>query len=95
MDYRRAMKTVSVREAAGQLAHLIAEANEGEIIVIKDGEKEATLYSANVLDPELDSPELEAELLKAADGPFTPYSSAEMKAIGERLIQESKAAKAK
>ena len=27
------------------------------------------------LDPEVDSPELEAELLKAIDGPYTPYSS--------------------
>jgi antitoxin (DNA-binding transcriptional repressor) of toxin-antitoxin stability system len=89
------MKTVSVREAESQLAHLMAEANKGEIIVIKDGENEATLYSARALDPAVDSPELETELLKAANGPFTPYSSAEMKAIGERIIRESRAAKAK
>jgi hypothetical protein len=39
------------------------------------------------LDPEVDSPELESELLKAIDGPFTPYSSEEMRVIGEQLIQ--------
>ena len=39
-------------------------------------------------DAEVDSPELEAELLKAIDGPYTPYSSEEMRAIGERIIRE-------
>ena len=40
------------------------------------------------LDPEVDSPELEAELLKAIDGPYTPYSREEMQAIVERIIRE-------
>lgn len=43
--------------------------------------------SSPVLDPEVDSPELEAELLKAAKGPFTPYSPEEMRAECEELIQ--------
>ena len=30
--------------------------------------------SPQVLDPEVDSPQLEAELLKAASGPFTSFS---------------------
>jgi len=34
-----------------------------------------------------DSPELEAELLRAIDGPFEPYSSDEMIKIGERIIR--------
>ena len=42
------------------------------------------------LDPEDDSPELEAELLKAADGPFTPYSAVEFQEIGERIIREKR-----
>jgi len=42
------------------------------------------------LDPEVDSPELEAELLKAADGPFTPYSSEEMRELGEQIIREKR-----
>jgi hypothetical protein len=37
---------------------------------------------------ELDSPEVEAELLKAIDGPFKPYSPEEMRLIGERIIRE-------
>jgi hypothetical protein len=40
------------------------------------------------LDPEVDSPELEAELLKAIDGPYTPYSSEEFREIGEEIIRE-------
>jgi hypothetical protein len=40
------------------------------------------------LDPEVDSPELEGELLKAVDGPFTPYSSEEFRELGERIIRK-------
>ena len=40
------------------------------------------------LDPEVDSPELEAELLKAIDGPYTPYSADEMREIGEQIIRK-------
>ena len=43
--------------------------------------------------PEEDTPELEAELLKAADGPFTPFDPAELRAIGERVIRERRAAR--
>ena len=65
------MKTFTVREAEGQLGRLISAANEGEIIVLKDGDKEATLYSARGLDLEEDCPELEEELLKAVNGPHS------------------------
>ena len=44
------------------------------------------------LNPEEDTPELEAELLKAADGPFAPFDPAELRAIGERVIRERRAA---
>lgn len=44
------------------------------------------------LNPEEDTPELEAELLKAADGPFAPFDPAELRAIGERVIRERSAA---
>ena len=87
------MKTISVSDAQGQLSQLIAEAHHGETIVLKDGDRAVTLYPGSLLDLEEDSPELEAELLKAANGPFTPYSSEEMKAIGEQIIRESRAAK--
>ena len=40
------------------------------------------------LDAEVDSPDLEAELLKAIDGPYTPYSAEEFREVGERIIRE-------
>ena len=81
------MKTLTVGEAQGQLAGLIAEAHEGAIIVLTDGEKKVWLDTHKPLDLETDNPELEAELLRSIDGPFTPYSSQEMRDIGERIIQ--------
>ena len=37
-----------------------------------------------------ESPELEAELLKAADGPFTEYSNEKMRDICEQVIREKR-----
>jgi hypothetical protein len=84
------VKTLTVGEAQGQLAELIAEAHQGAVIVLTDGEKQVWLETRKPLDVETDNPELEAELLKAIDGPFTPYSSEEMRSIGERIIHEKK-----
>jgi hypothetical protein len=84
------MKAVSIREAQGQLGELIAKAYRGEVIVLTDGDKRVTLEPGMALDLEEDSPELEAELLKAAHGPFTPYSSEEMRAACERVIREKR-----
>jgi hypothetical protein len=81
------VKTLTVGEAKGQLAELIAEAHTGAVIVLTDGEREVWLDTQKPLDLETDNPELEAELLKSAQGPFTPYSPDEMRAIGERIIK--------
>ena len=82
------MKTLTVGEAQGQLARLVAEAHEGKVIVLTDGEKQVWLDTNRPLDLEEDTPELESELLKAANGPFSPYDSDEMRAIVERIICE-------
>ena len=84
------MKTLTVQEAQSQLGQLIAEANHGNVIVLTDGAQKVTLSPGAALDLEQDSPELEAELLKGIDGPFTPYSSEEMRGIVERIIREEK-----
>ena len=84
------MKAISVGEAQGQLGQLIAEACRGEFIVLTDGDKRVALEPQVLLDLEEDSPELEAELLKAIDGPYTPYSSEEFRTIGERIIREKR-----
>ena len=83
------MKAISIREAQGQLGQLIAEACRGETIVLTDGDKQVTL-EPRVLDLEEDSPELEAELLKGANGPFTTYSTEEMRAECEKIIREKR-----
>ena len=46
------------------------------------------------INPEEDTPELEAELLKTANGPFAPFDPAELRAIGDRVLRERRAAKA-
>jgi hypothetical protein len=81
------VKTFTVSEAQGRLAELIAEANNGEVVILKDGDREVTLSPGRILDPLEDSPELEAELLKAVDGAFRPYRRDEMRSILEKAIQ--------
>ena len=83
------MKAVSIREAQEQLGHLVAEACRGETIVLTDGDNRVTL-APHVLDLEEDSPELEAELLKAVNGPHSPYSSEEMRDACKRIIREKR-----
>lgn len=84
------MKTLTVQEAQSQLSQLIAEANRGNVIVLTDGAQKVTLQPGQVLNLEEDSPELEAELLKGIDGPYTPYAPEEMRGIVERIIREEK-----
>ena len=85
------MKAITVREAQGQLGQLVAEACRGETIVLTDGDNEVTLSPRPSLDLEEDSPELEAELLKAANGPFRPYRESELREIADRALQEHRA----
>jgi hypothetical protein len=85
------MKAISIREAEGQLGQLVAEACRGETIVLTDGDNEVTLSPRPFLDLEEDSPELEAELLKAANGPFSPYHESELREIADRVLRERRA----
>jgi hypothetical protein len=82
------VKTLTVGEAQGQLATLIAEAHQGAIIVLTDSGKQVWLDTRQPLDLDADSPELEEELLKAVNGPYTDYSSEILRSIGERIIRE-------
>jgi hypothetical protein len=84
------MKAIPVQEAQGQLGKLIAEACRGEVIVLTDGENKVTLEPGASLDLEEDSPELEAELLKAVNGPHSPYSSEEMRTACEKIVREKR-----
>ena len=87
-DYNNDLKEISVEEAKTRLGELVAEACRGEVVVLRDGRNQVTLTPHLPLDN--DSPELEAELLRAIDGPFEPYSSAEMIQIGNRIIKSKR-----
>jgi hypothetical protein len=85
------MKAISIREAEGQLGQLVAEACRGETIVLTDGDNEVTLSPRPFLDLEEDSPELEAELLKAVNGPHAPMREGELREIADRVLREHRA----
>jgi hypothetical protein len=84
------VKAISILEAQGQLGQLIAEACRGETIVVTDGDNQVTL-APRVLDLEEDSPELEAELLKAVTGPHAPMREGELREIADRALREHRA----
>ena len=81
------MKAVTLQEAQAQLGQLIAEACSGELIVVTDGNKQVALEPRVAEGEAEESPELEAELLKAAKGPFTPYSATEMHEACKRIVR--------
>ena len=85
------MKTIPVREAQSQLGQLVAEACRGELIVLTDGDKKVRLEPGGLLDLEEDSPELEAELLKAVNGPHAPMREGELREIADRALREHRA----
>ena len=84
------MKAVTLQEAQAQLGQLIAEACSGELIVVTDGNKQVALEPRVAEGEAEESPELEAELLKAANGPFTPYLATEMRESWQRIIREKR-----
>lgn len=89
------MKAVSIKEAEGQLGKLIAEAYQGEVIVLTDGDLEVTLNPRGALDIDVDSPELEAELLKAVNGPHSPMREGELREIADQALREHRAKRQK
>jgi hypothetical protein len=84
------VKAISIRDAQGQLGQLIAEACNGDTIVLMDGDNQVTL-APRVLDLEEDSPEVEAELFKTANGPFKPFHVSELRDMADRALREHRA----
>jgi hypothetical protein len=82
------MKAVSIRDAQGQLGQLFAAACRGELIVLTDGDRQVTLEPRALLDLEEDSPELEAELLKAVNGPHAALRDGELREIADRALAD-------
>lgn len=82
------MKSVTVREAQSQLADLVAEACRGQTVVLVDGDRRVTLQPDPDLQLEEDSPELEAELLKAVNGPHAPFEERQLREIADRARRD-------
>ena len=89
------MKAISISEAQGQLGELIAKACRGETIVLADGDRRVTLEPGAALDLEEDSPELEAELLKAVNGPHSQLRAGELREIADRALRDHRAKRQK
>jgi hypothetical protein len=84
------MKSVTMHVEKEQLDRLLAEMHPGDAVLLTDGDREVMLESAPVLDLDEDSAELEKELLKAVDGPFSDYSRVELEQIAARVLAEKK-----
>lgn len=82
------MKAITIQEAEGQLGRLVAQACRGEVILLTDGENKVSLEPHAILDLDEDSPELEAELLKAVQGPHSPLRDGELREIADRAMRE-------
>ena len=64
-----------------------------EAILKLDHEEQARLriwLDEKALDLEEDSPELETELLKAVQGPHSPFIKADLEAVAERALRENR-----
>jgi hypothetical protein len=85
------MKAVTIREAQGQLGELIAQACRGELIVLTDGDRQVALESRELPDLDEDSPELEAELLRAVNGPHVPFSEGDLRELANEALGERRA----
>jgi antitoxin (DNA-binding transcriptional repressor) of toxin-antitoxin stability system len=84
------MKAISIREAQGQLGQLVAEACNGETIVLMDGDNEVTLAPRGVALEEA-NPELESELLKAVNGNHYPLEEDDLRKIANRALRDHRA----
>ena len=56
--------------------------------MLTDGDKQVALEPRALLDPEEDSPQLEAELLRAVNGPHAPLSEGELRESANKTLIE-------
>jgi len=84
------MKMLTVSKAKSHLGGLVDEVQEGAPVILVHGDKLAKLERYEPLDPDADSPRIEAMLLEAIKGPHAPYSRAEMEAVLGKVIRENR-----
>ena len=84
------MKTLTVSQAKLRLGKLVDEVHDGAPVLLVHKNKLVKLERYEPLDPEYDSPQLEAMLLEAVRGPYAPYSHDEMEAVFTRACREER-----
>jgi hypothetical protein len=84
------MKTLTVSQAKTRLASLVDAVQKRGPVVLIHGNKLAKLDRYELLDPEVDSPQIEAALLEAVREPHAPYSREEMESVLARVVREDR-----
>ena len=84
------MRTMTVREAKPQLGKLVEKVQRGGPVILVQGNKLAKLERYEPLDPEFDTPQLEAMLLESVQGPHSPYSRKELEAILDGVRKDAR-----
>lgn len=79
------MKTLTVGQAKARLGKLVDQVHAGAPVLLVHKNKLVKLERFEPLDPECDSPQLEAMLLKAVTGPHSPYSKRDLEAVAAKV----------
>ncbi|MBI5385213.1 MAG: hypothetical protein HZA90_11075 [Verrucomicrobia bacterium] len=82
------MKTMTVDQAKTRLGKLVDQVHGGAPVLLVHKNKLVKLERFEPLDPEFDSPELEAMLLKAVTGPHSPYSKRDLEDVAAKVRRE-------
>ena len=82
------MKTLTVAQAKPKLAKIVDKAHAGSPVILIHKNKLVKVERYEPVDPEFDSPEMEAMLLKAVTGPHTPYSRKDLEEVAARVHRE-------
>ena len=78
------MKALTVSQAKSRLGKLADEVQRGAPVILVYKNKLAKLERYELLDPEVDSPQLEAALLESVCGPHSRYSRKDLEVAAAR-----------
>lgn len=81
-EIKAAIGTLSFKERA-ELERWLRDSGPG-------ADDEHIPHMPSDLNPEEDTPELEAELLKAVNGPFTPFKPEDLRTACEQIAREKR-----
>ena len=82
------MKTFTISQAKPRLAKLVDEVHAGAPVILVHNDKLVKLERYEPLDPDHDSPELKAMLLRAVTGNHSPYSKKDLAAVASKIHRQ-------